>query len=81
VLACIADDPESTTLQLAGKVSTSHRTVQRIVSDLEAAGYLAREKVGRRNRYRINFCLALSEPGQEGKSIAPLLSVLKQTTL
>jgi predicted transcriptional regulator len=81
VLACIADDPEKTTLQLAGKVSMSHRTVQRMVSDLEAAGYLARERVGRRNRYRINFCLPLSEPGQEGKSIATLLSVLQQRAL
>lgn len=80
VLACIADDPEGTALQLADKVSMSHRNVQRIVSDLVSAGYLAKEKVGRRNRYRVNLYLSLPDPGQEGKSVASLLSVLQKPT-
>ena len=80
VLACIADNPEGTALQLADRVSMSHRNVQRIVSDLVAAGYLAKEKVGRRNRYRVNLYLPLPDPGQEGKSIAGLLAVLQEPT-
>lgn len=80
VLACIADNPEGTALQVADKVSMSHRNVQRIISDLVVAGYLAKEKVGRRNRYCLNLYLPLPDPGQEGKSIASFLAVLQEPT-
>jgi predicted HTH transcriptional regulator len=80
VLACIADNPQGTALQVANKVSMSHRTIQRIIRDLVVAGYLSKEKVGRGNRYHINLHLPLPDPGQESKSVATLLSVLQKPT-
>ena len=34
-------------------IGITERAVQRIVSDLEQCGYIVREKVGRKNTYRI----------------------------
>ena len=53
VLAYIAKHPEHTTQQIAQKVGITLRAVQKIIAELEAGGYLARHKEGRRNRYAV----------------------------
>jgi predicted transcriptional regulator len=54
VLAYIAKNPSRTTEEIARDASITLRSVQKIISDLEAGGYLARHKEGRRNRYTIH---------------------------
>jgi len=54
VLAYIARDTESTTEQIAREASITLRAVQKIITDLEAGGYITRKKEGRRNRYTVN---------------------------
>lgn len=47
---------------LAARVGITERAVQRIVTDLEDAGYLARQKEGRRNRYSVTASRPLRHP-------------------
>jgi DNA-binding transcriptional ArsR family regulator len=53
VLRCIARDAEVTMREVAERIGITERAVQRIVMELEQAGYLVRAREGRRNRYAI----------------------------
>ena len=54
VLVCIASDPHMRLRDVAEKVGITERAVQKIVKDLQQAGYIEVRKQGRCNRYRIN---------------------------
>src|ERR1700751_6316513 len=54
----------------------TERTVQAIVADLEAAGYLTRTRTGRRTRYTVNPDSPFRHPTQEGLPVGPFLEVL-----
>jgi DNA-binding MarR family transcriptional regulator len=73
VLVEIADDPHRTMRALAEKLMVSERTVQSVVRDLVAAGYVIRTRVGRRNAYRVNRGRRMRHPAVEGHSVAALL--------
>jgi DNA-binding MarR family transcriptional regulator len=73
VLVEIAEDPHRTMRALAEKLGVSERTVQSVVRDLVAAGYLSRTRVGRRNAYRINRGRRMRHPAFQEHSIAALL--------
>jgi hypothetical protein len=49
------------------------RAVQRIVSELEQAGYAARDREGRRNRYEVNPDVALRHPIERHRGCEPIL--------
>ncbi|MGY1710391.1 helix-turn-helix transcriptional regulator [Geodermatophilus sp. SYSU D00758] len=53
VLVSLAADPEVRMRDVATRVGITERAVQMIVSDLEQAGYVVRERVGRRNHYTV----------------------------
>lgn len=76
VLLCIADDPDVRLRDVAQKVGITERAAQRIVAELEAAGYLSHEKVGRRNRYEVHSNLPLRHPLEDHLEIGALLRVL-----
>ena len=55
VLSYIAQYPLTTTArEIAIEVGITERTAHKIITDLEAAGYITKTKVGRRNQYKIN---------------------------
>ncbi len=54
VLLCIAEESEIRLRDVAERVGITERAVQRIVADLEEAGYLSKCKEGRRNRYEVH---------------------------
>ncbi len=54
----------------------TERTVQAIVADLEAAGYLTRTRSGRRTRCTVNHDSVFRHPAQDGHRIGPFLSLL-----
>ncbi|MBI2855363.1 MAG: winged helix-turn-helix transcriptional regulator [Chloroflexi bacterium] len=58
VLSYLAQHPTSTARQVAGSVGVTERTTHKIINDLEAEGYIARRRVGRRNVYRITSRLS-----------------------
>ncbi|MEU4979471.1 helix-turn-helix domain-containing protein [Streptomyces sp. NPDC021969] len=55
VLVAIACDPTTRIRDIAAACNITERTVQTIVQDLEQAGYLRRERTGRRTRYTLNL--------------------------
>lgn len=53
VLVCLARDPDARMRDVAAAVGVTERAVQQIVRDLVDQSYVEKEKVGRRNRYRV----------------------------
>ena len=76
VLVEIARNPGARIRDISAVVGLAERTVQAIVADLEAAGYLTRTRAGRRTRYTVNPDSMFRHPAQDGHRIGPFLSVL-----
>jgi len=60
-LVCIAHDPGVRLRDIAAALGITERTAFGIVTDLTEAGYVVKDKDGRRNRYRIQDHLPLPE--------------------
>ncbi len=78
VLLCIARDPEIRLRDIADEVGITLGSAQRIMADLVDAGYVKRERHGRRNRYVINRDAAmLRHIAQDGRNVGALLDLLR----
>ncbi|MFJ3582007.1 helix-turn-helix transcriptional regulator [Streptomyces sp. NPDC090127] len=80
VLLAIARDPGVRLREVALRCGVTERTVQAIVADLEAAGYLTRTRAddGRRNRYAIESGAAFRHPAEADHEIAGLLELFAE---
>jgi DNA-binding Lrp family transcriptional regulator len=76
VLVCLARDPNTRLRDIAAQVGITERAVQRIVGELEEAGYVERTRVGRRNTYVLHDDLPLRHPLEQHRVVATLLDVL-----
>jgi hypothetical protein len=76
VLLCIAHDPGVRLREIAASLGMTERSAYGIVTDLTTAGYVVKEKDGRRNRYQIQAHLPLPEPGSRAPAIGEVLTVL-----
>ncbi len=76
VLLCLAREPEILLSDVARRVGITERAVQRIVADLEAAGYIARTRVGRHNRYRVDPNRPLRHPIEAHRNVDALLELV-----
>ena len=76
VLFCIVRDPDVRIRDVATAVGVTERAVQRIVLELEEAGYLTRSREGRRNRYEVRAKLPLRHEIEKHCDVADLLGVL-----
>jgi DNA-binding Lrp family transcriptional regulator len=76
VLFCLAADSELRMRDLAVRVGITERATQRIVSELEEAGFLTIERVGRRNRYRVRSDLPLRHPIEARHTVGELLTLI-----
>lgn len=76
VLFCLSRDPELRMREVAEAVGVTERAVQRIVAELEEAGYLRREKTGRRNHYELQAERPLRHPIEQHCQVSDLLAVL-----
>lgn len=79
-LLCIAHNPDIRMRGIADDVGITERAVQRIVADLVEAGYLDRERIGRRNRYTIQADLPVDLPANRDVDLNSLLNVLVPAT-
>lgn len=61
---------------VAERVGVTERAVQRIVAELEAAGYLRRSREGRRNRYEVNGDLPLRHPVEGHRNLSTLIKLI-----
>ena len=76
VLVEIARDPDARIRDISAAVDLTERTVQAIIADLEAAGYLTRTRIGRRTRYNLNPDSPFRHSAQHGLRVGPMLDVL-----
>ncbi|MGW6916983.1 helix-turn-helix transcriptional regulator [Kitasatospora sp. NPDC054939] len=76
VLVQIARDPGVRVRDIAVRCLLTERAVQRIIVDLEDAGYLTHERHGRTNRYHVIDGKQLRHPADAGPTLAELLTVL-----
>jgi len=76
VLLCIARDPGVRLRDLAASLGITERSAYGIVTDLAGAGYVLKQKDGRRNRYQIQAHLPLPEPASQEPAIGEVLALL-----
>lgn len=77
VLLCIADDPGIRLREIGERVGITERAAHRIVGELVAAGYIERERLGRRNRYTVRPQVPLPDPVARDQNVGDLLTVLR----
>ena len=75
VLLCIAHDPDARLRDIAASLGVTERRAHGIVTDLTQAGYLIRQKDGRRNRYQVQAHLPLPGPGTREPAIGEIVAL------
>jgi predicted ArsR family transcriptional regulator len=80
VLLAVAQNPDVRLRDVAEDVGITERAAQRILTDLVEAGYVHRNRQGRRNHYRINPNTHMRHPAQEGIKISGLLDYLQRNS-
>ena len=73
---CISHDPGVRLREIVARVGVTERTAYGIVTDLTEAGYVAKQKDGRRNRYQIQAHLPLPETDSRERTIGEILALL-----
>ena len=76
MLLCIARDPGVRLRDAAASLGITERSAHAIVADLASAGYVVKQKHGRRNRYQIQAHLPLPEPTSPEPAIGDVLALL-----
>ena len=76
VLVCIAHDPGIRVSDVAAAVGITERRAFGIVGELVMAGYVVKEKDGRRNRYSVQSHLPLREARDGARTIGEVLNIL-----
>jgi hypothetical protein len=76
VLLCIAHDPGVRLRDIAADLNITERSAYAIVSDLTDAGYVLKERDGRRNRYIVQDHLPLPETTIRERTIGEVLDLL-----
>ncbi len=76
VLGYLSHHPRSTAREIANFVGVTERTIHKIISDLELAGYIERRKQGRRNVYDVNHELPLRHHTKQDILVSDLLEAL-----
>lgn len=64
--------------EVALRVGVTERSVLGIVQDLENAGYIKREKIGRSNRYRIVPKKTLRHPLESNVQLKDLVKLIEE---
>jgi Mn-dependent DtxR family transcriptional regulator len=80
VLLCIAHDPAARLRDIAADLGITERTAYGIVTDLTEAGYVVKEKDGRRNRYEVQGHLPLRDAVTRERTVGEVLSLLVKPT-
>lgn len=78
VLTFVAEHPSSTGLEIGQAVGLTERAVRKILGDLQDAGYVVAERVGRRNRYGIDPSLPLLALGRRSVTVGDILTLVER---
>jgi DNA-binding MarR family transcriptional regulator len=77
----LAERPDARLRDLASGLGVTERTAYGVVADLSEAGYVMKERDGRRNRYHIRRDLPLRDEIGRKRSVGELLDLLGTTVL
>jgi hypothetical protein len=76
VLLLVAHDPGVRLRDIGASLNITERSAFGIITDLAQAGYVVKEKDGRRNRYHIQAHLPLPEPDGRERTLGEILDLL-----
>ena len=76
VLVYVSRRPDSTGLEIGQAVGITERAVRKILADLQSAGYIESERVGRRNRYLVDVHRPLGHVGERELTVGELLTLV-----
>ena len=76
VLLLVARDPGVRLRDIAASLDITERSAFGIITDLVEAGYVIKEKDGRRNRYHVQAHLPLPEPDGRERTVGEILALL-----
>jgi DNA-binding MarR family transcriptional regulator len=79
VLMLIAADTHIRVRDLAAEIGITERAAQRIITELEEGGYLSRERVGRRNRYEIDYHAHLRHELERDIELGTMIGILERS--
>jgi DNA-binding transcriptional ArsR family regulator len=79
VLVCIANDPGLRLRDMAAALGITERSAYAIVADLTEAGYVLKERDGRRNRYSIQRHMPLPDSTNHERTVGEVLNLLVGT--
>jgi hypothetical protein len=79
VLLLVAYDPGVRLRDIAASVGITERSAYGIVTDLAEAGYVVKQKDGRRNRYQVQTHLPLPDPTSQERTVGEVLALLVGT--
>ena len=79
VLLCVAHDPGARLRDIAASLGITERSAHGILTDLSKAGYVLKQRDGRRNRYQVQAHLPLREPASREVAIGEVLALLLES--
>lgn len=77
LLLLIAQQPDVRIRDLAETAGVTERTAQAIVTDLEHAGFITKERSGRRNVYTVNRRQPFRHPAESGHRVGELIDLFQ----
>jgi DNA-binding IclR family transcriptional regulator len=77
ILLEVAREPNATVREIAAGAGVTERQAHRVLADLAEEGYIIRERVGRRNRYRVQGRKPLRLAAIADRQVGELLAALK----
>lgn len=76
VLLYVGRRPEGTGLEIAQAVGITERAVRKILAELQREAYVATERIGRRNRYRVDVHRPVRSVGERDLTVGELLAMI-----
>jgi DNA-binding IclR family transcriptional regulator len=76
VLCLIAQHPRITAREISASIGITEKATRNIINNLEADGYVAKKREGRRIKYRVDPDLPLRSDAAQDHAIGDLLETL-----
>jgi DNA-binding IclR family transcriptional regulator len=78
ILIEVTRNPDATVRELAERSGLTERQAHRVLADLVEDGYIVRERVGRRNHYRVDKAQPMRHPILASLQVGELLNALQR---
>ena len=75
VLVYLANHPDAKVREISDAAGVTDRATQTILGDLVDGGYVTRERIGRRNNYRVHPEFKFRHPAEADHSVGELLRI------